>query len=270
MPEELPLVAGVLPAPFVCFQALYNEMFALGAATAPSVKGLLIQDTTPDPTDQDKGWIPTSSGVPRFPGYVFVWNVTFGHWMARNPIAANDPSRRIYMGASADVPTYDGGDGGAPSAASGPMWMIDTAFAGSVPIGVGLIPGSSPAATIAAAGNTSDSLGASGEYKHVLTSKEMQGHFHGVGTDGAPDGNDPPTMLSRPWNIAPSPAITSRFEDNPGSGASWGDGPAIAAGTMSSTDPLASAVPSDSHNNMQPYVGAFFLKRTGRVWLVAA
>lgn len=272
MPSELPLNAGTLPAPYTCWQTLYNLMFSLGSADGPALTGLLIQDAVPAPEDHDKGWIPTSGGVPRYSGYVFVWNVTLGHWVSRHYIDASDPSRRIYVGTSASVATYDGGDGGAPGPASGPVWEIDTAFAGSVPIGIGLIPGSSPAASIVNPLDTQDSLGNSGEYKHVLSYGEMRGHFHGVGTDGAPDGNDPPIMISRTWNVAGETpnTYTRRLEDSGGSGHSWVDDGTFADGTMGTTNPLASGTASDGHLNVQPFVGVFYLKRTSRIWIVAA
>lgn len=268
MPTELPLTPGVLPAPFTCYQPLYNEMFALGAAQGPAITGLLIQDATPDAGDHDKGWIPTAGGVPRFPGYVFVWHAVLGHWVSRNAINASDASRRLYVGANTSIDTYDGGDGGAPGAASGPMWARDTLFDGRFPIGVGDIPGSSPLASIVSPLDTTDSLGASGEYKHVLTAPEVEGHFHGVGTDGQPGGGDPPIMISRPWSTAPT-SYTERFEDTPGTD-SWGDGGPISSGTMSTTDPIQGPVPSNGHNTMPPFIGVFVIKRTAREFYVAA
>ena len=271
---DAPLIPGTLALD--CYpnsaQAFYDEMFARGHAVVSDVLGLLIQDAAPDPIYQtgplQKGWIPTAGNVPIYPGYVFVWHATFGHWVARNPIGASDPSRRIFMGLSTDVGTYDGGDAGAPTIGSGPMWEIDAQFAGSVPVGVGLIPGS--AATIAEpagqVGKKQDSLGASGEYAHVLANAEVAGHWHGVGTDGHAGGGDPPIMLHRDWNVAPD-SYTERLENTAGT-ETWADGAATSAGVMGTTDAIASATPAAAHNTMQPYVGVYFIKRTARQFYV--
>lgn len=267
MANELPLIPGTLPAPYTCYQALYEQMFSLGAAQGPTVTGILIQDATPAAEDHDKGWIPTAGGVPRYPGYVFVWHATLGHWVSRHYIADSDKSRRIYVGLSTDIATYDGGDSGALGPASGPMWERDVLFDGRVPIGVGTIPTSSPAASVAAALDTTDSLGNSGEYKHALTPDEMKSHFHGVGTDGEPGGGDPPVMLRRDWTVAN--AITTRREDIGGT-ETWADGAPIATGLMGTTDPLSTGNASDAHNTMPPWIGVFMLKRTSRQFYVAA
>lgn len=272
---DAPLQPGTLAS--TCYpanaQTLYDEMFAKGVAVIPDLTGILIQDATPDPADRDKGWIPTSSGIARYPGYVFIWHAVLGHWVSRHPVGASDASRTIYVGTSASVATYDGGDAGAPGVASGPMWEIDTAFAGSVPVGVGLIPGSSPAATIANPLDTTDSLGNSGEYLHSLVPDEMQ-HMHGVGDNpvNQPGGNvdDPATQLARSWNSAPEDYQASTNDMTTGTG--YTNGAMITAGdfgtTKALTDPDFPVV--DGHNNMMPWVGVYFIKRTAREWYVAA
>lgn len=273
---DIPLIPGQLAQN--CYpqnpQLLYEEMFARGHGVIPDITGILIQDAAPDPVYRgNKGWIPTSGGVPVYPGYIFIWHATVGHWVSRNPIGASDDSRRIYVGTSASVATYDGGDANAPGIASGPMWEIDTAFAGSVPIGVGLIPGSSPAASITAPLDTTDSLGNSGEYKHSLTPDEMQ-HMHGVGDDpqnivpGAVD--DPAVQLHRAWTSGGESYTSSTNDMNPTSASGYTDGAAINSGdfatTKALTDPDFPTV--DGHNTMQPYVGVYFLKRTSRQFYV--
>ena len=281
MPTELPLTPGVLPAPFICYQPLYNEMFALGAAQGPAITGLLIQDATPDAGDHDKGWIPTAGGVPRFPGYVFVWNTVYGHWVSRHAIDASDIKRypAPYVGTLADfntfLQTYDGGDAGAPGVASGPMWEVDPQFAGSVPIGVGAIPGSSPAASIVQGGATSDSLGASGEYKHSLTPDEIQ-HMHGVGQnplDVSPDTEDDPAIqLHRTWDSGANNYVSSHNDMVAPGSTGYIDGANVHTGAFGTSKALADPdfPVVNGHNTMQPYVGVFFLKRTARQFYVAA
>lgn len=269
MPNELPLINGTLAAPFTCYQPLYEQMFSLGAAQGPAITGLLIQDATPDPADQDKGWIKTSGGVPVYPGYVFVWHAVLGHWVSRHFVGASDPSRTIYVGTSASVATYDGGDAGAPGPASGPMWEIDTAFDGRTPTGVGVIPTSAPAASIVNPLDTTDSLGASGEYKHVLTTAEgaVGTHTHPVGLFNTGGGNADDAFFNKVTPAVGTANWTGRY-------ITGGDGIVSAAQTTADIYTLqandGNGVTSVGHNNMQPYVGVYFIKRTARQFYVAA
>jgi hypothetical protein len=271
---DLPLVAGELQSPYECWQPLYEQMMQLGHAVAADIDGLLIQDAAPDPNYRgNKGWIPTSGGVPIYPGYVFVWHTVVGHWVARNPIANDDASRRIYVGTARSLATYDGGDANAPGIASGPFWEIDTAFAGSVPIGVGLIPTSSPAASITSPLDIVDSLGNGGSYQVSLTPDQIQ-HMHGVGQDPAvivPGTiDDPAIQLHRAWDSSPETYISSGNDMNPTSASGYTDGAAISSGIFGTTKALAdSDFPVvDAHSNAQPFIGVYFIKRTSRAFYV--
>ena len=262
---ELPLNAGTLPAPYTCWQPLYNLMFSLGSADGPTVTGVLIQDAVPDASDHDKGWIPTAAGVPRYPGYIFVWHNIVGHWVSRNPIAASDDSRRIYVGTLASIDTYDGGDGSALGPAGGPMWTRDTLFDGRMPIGVGAIPTSSPVATIGNPLDTSDSLGNSGEYKHVLTGAEgaVADHKH-------PIGNGDPGTGDIGLNYETPAVTTPAFTEFGNTGGGPIGIPVTQANLLTLKANNGAGVVSDGHNNMSPYIGVFIIKRTSRQFYVAA
>jgi len=272
---DLELVAGTLASPYECYQPLYEQMMGRGHAVASAVTGILIQDAVPDPADQDKGWIPTSGGVPRYAGYTFVWHAVLGHWVARHEIAADDikryptPYPDTLVNFNTYLQTYDGGDAGAVGPASGPMWEVDPQFEGSVPIGVGLIPGSSPATSIVEGGDTSDSLGGTGEYEHVLTGAEgaVADHAHPVGLFNPSGGTGDDAFFN--WAAAPItvPNYTGKYIQG-------GGGPITSPETTADIYTLKAAdgagVVSDPHNNMQPYLGVYFLKRTARIWIVAA
>lgn len=265
--SNLQLVPGTLAAPNTCWQPLYDEMFAKGYAVGPSVVGLLIQDEVPDAEQHDQGWIPTSGGVPIYPGYVFVWNVEFGHWMSRNPIAPSDPMRRIWVGDAGDIDTYDGGEAGTPMIASGPMWEIDTLFAGRVPIGVGAIPTSNPAASIEAPLLTEDSNGSSGAYQVTLTEEQgaIADHVHPIGVSSASEsGTDFLFPVVNP--PVTTPAWTGAFVG--------GDDPLTHAETTANMYTLGPGdgqpVTTQAHKNAQPFIGVYFIKRTIREWIIAA
>lgn len=264
---DLPLIPGTLAQD--CYpasaQAFYDDMFAKGHAVGPTVTGILIQDNTPDPEDQDKGWIPTSGGVSRYPGYIFVWNTVLGHWVSRHPFEASDPRPQLYIGTLADLQTFDGGDANAAGVAGGPMWEQWTAITGRVPVGVGLIPGSSPAASITTVLDTSDSLGGSGEYKHVLTEAEgaVGDHIHPIGVcDPASDDGFLPLT-----SVEVTPAWTGHYMNGSGS---LGPTAEATANLFSLKADNGAGVVSDQHNNMMPFIGVYWIKRTARIWIVAA
>lgn len=167
----LPLIAG--PLRFDCYpptpQALINEAFAVGAAQATGLTGMIVSDTTPGPEDQDKAWFKTSTDFP-----VMVFKFAGGQWLARHLSSANGNELRMWDGDEATLNLYDGGDAGPPGQASGPMWQIDHAFDGRSPIGPGTIPGSATIALVATN---------YGSAQHTLTVDEMPAHSHALSYD---------------------------------------------------------------------------------------
>ena len=145
------------------------------------------------------------------------------------------------------------------------MWEVDAQFAGSVPVGVGLIPGSSPAASIVQGGDIVDSLGNGGEYKHVLTGAEgaVDQHVHPMG-NGDPATGDIGLAYT-------TPAVTTPTYTEFGNTGGGGIGIAVTTANLITLPANnGNGVTSVGHLTMQPYVGCFFLKRTARIWLVAA
>lgn len=260
--SDAPLIPGTLAEN--CYpalpQTLYDEMFARGHAVVPDVEGILIQDAAPDPIYRgNKGWIPTSGGVPIYPGVVFIWHAVVGHWVSRHWKGPQDPRPEIYIGTLAALPTFDGGDINPPGIGSGPMWEEWVPGRGRVPVGVGLIPGSSPAATILAPLDTQDSLGNSGEYKHTLSGAEgaVEDHVHPIGNGDAGTGD-----IGLAYK---TPAVTT---PNYNAFGNTGGGPIALPVTVANLISLkandGNGIVSDPHNTMQPYVGVYFIQRTIR------
>lgn len=258
---DAPLIPGTLAQD--CYpaspQALYDEMFARGHATIPDLVELLVQDAAPDPADRGvKGWIPTSGGIPIFPGGgVFWWHPVVGHWVQRPTKGAGDPRPEMYIGDPALLPTFDGGDAGVPGVASGPMWELYTALDGRVPVGVGTIPDSG-GATIGALA-TQDSNGLKGEYKHVLTGAEgaVGDHVHPMGNGDAGTGD-----IGLAYT---TPAVTTPSYNAFGN---TGGGPIALPVTVANLISLkandGNGVVSDGHYNLQPFLGVYWIKRTQR------
>lgn len=132
------------------------------------------------------------------------------------------------------VPTFssfDGGDGAAQSTLSGPMWERISTLDGKFPLTAGTLP----SGTIVAQGGTG------GEENHELQLDEMPRHTHDV---TAPGRQDPNTNTSWEKGSGPDETIVSQPAGGDGSG---------------------DTVP---HNNMPPYVGMCWLRRTSRMFYV--
>ena len=267
---ELPLNAGTLPAPYTCWQPLYNLMFSLGSADGPAVTGILIQDAVPDSTQHDQGWIPTAGGVPRFPGYVFTWHPVYGKWVSRHYKPANDPRPEIYTGDPADLPTFDGGGAGV-APAGGAMWEVYTDFAGRVPVGLGTIPGSAAVISYASPPPTQDSLGNSGEYQHVLTEAEgaVGNHTHPFGLTNQTGSGSADDCFFSYTGAAPTPVASfTGFYVTGGGTKVTSTETAADLYTMKANN--NNGVTSTGHNNMMPWIGVTFIRRTAREFYVAA
>jgi hypothetical protein len=159
------------------------------------------------------------------------WVFNQGRWTSKNPVAANGFDRRIFVGTTTDLLSYDGGDGTATATdVTGPMWMIDTLFEARFPVGVGAFAGSG---AVAVQGTTT-STSVVGEDKHTLTVPEMPAHAHNF-----------------------FPLVTADANNGGANGVQYGTTANVAT---SSTGGDA------AHNNLPPFYGVYFIKRTARVY----
>jgi hypothetical protein len=136
---KLKFIAPTLPDGYcnMSQQELFNWIFDNLEADLTNVDPETIySEDEPDPEDRDKTWgrLLTDGSIERLYRYID------GGWVSRHPVAPGEDERRIYVGSSGDLETYDGGSSGAVGDAAGPMWEIDTEFAGRVPVGVGTVP----------------------------------------------------------------------------------------------------------------------------------
>ena len=150
----------------------------------------------------------------------------------------------------AAVDTFDGGEAGAIGDASGPMWQIDTAYAGRSPMGPGAIP------------DTSKTLAALEDYgngTHTITVNELPKHTHGITLKGfrsnleagveqwyAKSGPDPGVVETTPENSAQFPSHLD-----------VGDG-------INFDETMWGQATPQAVNIVHPVRGTYILKRTAR------
>lgn len=229
--SNYPLIPGTLSSN--CWpsspQTLYNEMFSKGRAQVPGLEGVIVSDTTPAVADRDKVWFKLDgSGVLTRPYYY-----ASGEWLAAHPDEPSSGKRILFVGDSSSVETLDGGESATVSDTTGPFWEIDTEFAARFPIGVGT--------TTNGTGVSVTDKGGADEV--TLTTAQMPAHTHGPDT----------TTMSAFAGVSTTTGAQ--------------DGATVANGLTSSTI-TGETGGDEAHNNLPPYYGVYFIKRTIRKYWV--
>jgi len=224
-PPNLPI--GYCPTNY---QQLANDIVSGTQATFNSSIGnsfFNFGSTTPALNNQVYPWLDENGNW---------WVFNGGYWSRQHPVAAGGSERRIYVGNTTDLQTYDGGNTNAPSAWSGPMWEVDTAFEARFPVGAGAFATSG---TVSVNGTTT-STAVVGEDKHTLTVAEMPSHSHSMTWDSqdTAGGNQLKTLY-----LGPDANVFNDINKNTGN--SGGD---------------------TAHNNLPPFYGVYFIKRTARIY----
>ena len=166
------------------------------------------------------------------------WVYSQGYWLRKNPVAASGLERRIFVGNTTDLLSYDGGDGTPYNNIiySGAMWEVDTEFSARFPVGVGQFAASGAVAVTGKVTSTS----IAGEDQHTLVTSEIPKHTHSMTWDSqdTSGGNQLKTLYYGP----DANVVNDIVKD---SGSTGGDA---------------------AHNNLPPFYGVYFIKRTGRVY----
>ncbi len=189
----------------------------------------------PGADDRIYPWLRTGSG---WEDGLYYWDTTIGAWVKPHEVPASGHERRIWVGSTADLVTYDGGDANVLGDAAGPMWEVDSAFAAKFPVGVGSFVNSGDIAVT----DSTTSTAVTGEDEHTLTEAEMPEHTHGyfdprIGAGEAIEGDTDPNMV---------------MYKHPTDDDCSGDTCATGSG--------------DPHNNLPPMYGVYFIKRTSRIY----
>jgi microcystin-dependent protein len=239
----LPVVSGQLPNGFCpsTYQDMVNGFSAVQTVTFPNTfTGITVSSTTP--ADQTQAWLQLDSlGRP-----VRLYYFASGAWISMHPAVPG--TTIIWTTTLPTFSTFDGGDANPLSAISGPMWEEVTALRAVFPIGVGTLP----SGTAIAVGGTG------GNEKVTLDATNMPAHNHQLYV-GASDGSVGGIRAALQTVDTPHSGTDAAYQTSDGSGGSnyvknsYGD----AGGA------------SVAHDNVPPYVGVYYLRRTNRLFYVA-
>lgn len=138
----LQLLPGNL-VPGACFNDEQSRLNAYAEALNAQLPGQAFYnygDSIPAVENNGYPWLRTTD---------MKWYRFSGDWISPVGPEYHVGIRRIWTSSAALLQTYDGGDTNPASDRSGPMWEIDTEWAGRSLMGAGLIPGSDPPKTLA-------------------------------------------------------------------------------------------------------------------------
>jgi hypothetical protein len=173
------------------------------------------------------------------------WIFSQGVWLYKNTVVAGGYDRRIFVGTTTDLLSYDGGDGTAVAGDTfGPMWMVDTSFDARFPVGAGTFAASGAVAV----NGTATATSIVGEDKHTLNASEIPTHNHNVRVETAN-------------GVTVSNLMCTDFAEKPA-----GNGNndfSFQAGIHVVADNFGGGL---SHNNLPPFYGVYFIKRTSRIY----
>lgn len=161
-----------------------------------------------------------------------------GQWLRPHPIAPSTQWAMPYIGDASSIDTLDGGSAAAVSDTTGPFWEIITAVGGKFPVGVGAFP----------SGLAVTANGTGGEESVTITTEQMPTHSH-----SGPGGR---TFLTKPWL-----GITGAYVEQEQSGSNQNY-----SNLEQNTGSAGGSLP---HNNLPPYYGMYFIRRTARKFIVA-
>lgn len=169
----LPIQSGNLP-PNYCFTGWQKLLVDFAAVMFAKISGQSYYNvgaTKPAVQFQAYPWLNTTDGR---------WYQFSGQWISPHPwqYATSLGLRLEWEGTEADLKLFDGGDAGALSSVSGPMWEIDHNYDGRSSMGPGTIPTSNPSKVLAV---TEDF----GEGAHQMTIEEVGPHIHPLQTEAS-------------------------------------------------------------------------------------
>jgi len=246
MSIRVPLYSGVLPSScYSNFQGLSEDIMSYGYGLIDGATEYIVSQTAPGADDQGKLWIQVNSTNQP----IRQWIYSGGAWLWPHPVPPNDQRLQMFYGSADEVDTLDGGVAGSAGEKSGPFWEIYDSMATKFPMGVGTLDdGTSVAVT-----NTG------GQERVTLTSTQVPDHQHKgkayYKASGGTAGSDESGLMD------------NLYHENSGHTTTSSTTSVAAAGVLTSE---TVGTIGESHPNLPPYYGVYFIKRTGRQFYTAS
>jgi hypothetical protein len=229
MSNEVTIQTAEIPSGY-CFQGLASDWPFLISLLTARLDGTLntinLGNSVPAAAQRGSPWLRTFTDGSPDRWYSF----SNGYWLAQHPAL---PGQVILWGGDiATINTFDGGEVATVGPMAGPMWERIAELDGKFPIG----PGTLASTAVVSAGDTG------GEEKHQLVLGELPKHT--------------PT---------PASGDTIKTLGGPYVGA---EGSINRNGSMDykPISPFTEIGGDLSHNNMPPYFGIYFIRRTARLY----
>lgn len=231
--------------------ASFTPAFTMGNSTPTTTNPPVWLQTTQDAT----------SANPNAFGEMIRWFFFDGaNWLSPHPVPPNSPECRIWLGSESAAWGYDGGNGADPSvqpptATTGAMWIVETAFQFRFPMGAG-----------------KNSVGFDGNVPSTVSPLEQGGDERVALTPGETPPSSHTHFVAADENVAevahvltPTTVASWQGNDNGGTNEYQLGGSALPA-TLGLTSLVGTTLPATSHQNLPPYLGVFFIKRSVRAY----
>ena len=215
-------------------------MRSLLACPGRSLVHVLGPDT-PSAIDRDKLWVKTVGG---YPTKNFVYYT--GKWVWPHEVQPGDGRAVIYTGTLASINTIDGGNTNAVSLFDGPFWEVNSVFDAAFPVGVGNF----------ASGTAITPGGTGGLEKVTLASNEIPEHIH--------DGKA--YIRGTKTTTVTDPSGNSDYFYHENDGHTNSATHSYAEAGVQTTELVGTS--GESHDNVPPFVGVYFISRTARQYYV--
>lgn len=243
MAINIPITSATVPSPLDCVVSNENwqALVALLQSTFPEDASIFNTcNTEPAPSRRAYPWFRCNADGTPDKWYRY----SMGAWISLHPLPPG--AVIMYEGSEGSITTFDGGEAGAVTATSGPMWEKVTQLNARFPLG----PGTLPSTTIV---NVTDT---GGEETHELVEDEIPQHRHLIA--------DP--QVAAPPLTSPNQVMDNEVTDEGVSANYTLQGGDDAEATVGKTSPFGGDTNGDTvaHNNLPPYYGIFFIRRTAR------
>lgn len=249
----LTFAAGNFPSDYcpASYSALAQDIASALTGSLPgNFTSWNVGSNVPSNADRDKPWL-RLDGANCAPLGVYEWSTVAGAWVSRHP----DFVGKVVMweGDIGTIDTLDGGEAGAITTFTGPMWQKVSQMDARFPVGPGTSPGfqTTPVPTVIPIGGTGGVDGT----EITIGSTQLPAHIHDITVESTgASGGDSATSEAGRFQVSDGTFkwVAANANDRVGHTRSTGEEPA-------DIDPIE--IPG-----IPRYYAIWFIKRTSRLY----